>query len=198
LYIRKHRMMALYYSFNKPYGVLSQFSDEDGHQGLGHFLDLPKDVYPVGRLDHDSEGLLLLTNDNRLKTRLLDPKKGHPRTYHIQVEGQITEKDVARLVIPMDINFKGKIHSCVATKAQLIENPDIEERVPPVRFRKEIPTSWISITLTQGKNRQVRRMTAHIGFPTLRLIRVGFDTVTLGDLKPGEYKQLSERQFLSL
>jgi 23S rRNA pseudouridine2457 synthase len=189
--------MALYYCFNKPYGVLSQFSDEGGHQGLAHFLNLPKDVYPVGRLDHDSEGILLLTNDNRLKTRLLDPKKGHPRTYFIQVEGQITEKDVSQLLIPMEINFKGKRHDCVAIAAKVIESPNFEERFPPIRFRKEIPTSWLSITLTQGKNRQVRRMTAHIGFPTLRLVRVGFDTVTLGDLKPGELKELSERQFIS-
>lgn len=190
--------MELYYCFHKPYGVLSQFSDEGGHQGLGHFLNLPKDVYPVGRLDHDSEGLLLLTNDNRLKTRLLDPNKGHQRTYFIQVEGQITENDIAKLLLPMEINFKGKRHNCVAVNAKIIDDPNFGERVPPIRVRKEIPTSWISVTLTQGKNRQVRRMSAHIGFPTLRLIRVGFGSIQLENLKPGELRTLSERQFLSL
>jgi len=183
----------LYYAFHKPFGVLSQFSDEDGHPGLGRLIDLPKDVYPIGRLDRDSEGLLLLTNDNRLKHHLLQPENEHSRIYWVQVEGTIKSGEVEKLLQPMDINFKGNVHQCTAKSASILENPEIEIRVPPIRFRKEIPTSWISLEITQGKNRQVRRMTAHIGYPTLRLIRVAFGNVRLEKLKPGELVKLAEQ-----
>jgi 23S rRNA pseudouridine2457 synthase len=188
----------LYYAFNKPFGVLSQFSDEDGHPGLGRLIDLPNDVYPIGRLDRDSEGLLLLTNDNRFKHHLLQPENEHSRTYWVQVEGAIHSADIELLLQPMEINFKGKVHQCLAKSAAILDNPDIWLRVPPIRFRKEIPTSWISLELTQGKNRQVRRMTAQIGFPTLRLVRVAFGSILLSKLKPGELVQLSKHDLQNL
>jgi len=188
----------LYYAFYKPFGVLSQFTDEDGHPGLGHLLDLPKDIYPIGRLDRDSEGLLLLTNDNRLKHHLLQPENNHPRTYWVQVDGEMKQSDIEKFLEPMDINFKGKVHRCKARSAKIIDAPDIGLRIPPIRLRKEIPTSWISIELTQGKNRQVRRMTANIGFPTLRLVRVAFGSIQLTNLKPGELVQLNAEEIKQL
>jgi 23S rRNA pseudouridine2457 synthase len=187
-----------YFKFYKPYGVLSQFSDEDGNPGLGRFLELQKDIYSVGRLDKDSEGLLLLTNDNKLKHRLLLPEEGHLRTYWVQVEGAITSEAIQELNNPVLLNFKGKKYLTRSGSASAIEPGELPERVPPVRYRKQIPTSWLSISLTEGKNRQVRKMTAAVGFPTLRLIRVQFGSVLLGNLKPGEIQPLNETELHEL
>jgi 23S rRNA pseudouridine2457 synthase len=173
--------------FNKPYDVLSQFTpDHPGQRTLADF-DLPKEIYAAGRLDRDSEGLLLLTNDGPLIKRLLDPEHGHHRSYLVQVEGEITPEALIRLEDGVKI---GECRTRPA-KVQRIEPPKVSERIPPVRFRKSIPTSWIRLSLTEGKNRQVRRMTAAVGFPTLRLIRESIGGLTLRDLKSGEHRQLS-------
>ncbi len=170
--------------FNKPYGVLSQFTPEAGHRALNEF-GFPPGVYAAGRLDHDSEGALLLTDDGRLIKRLLDPKNGHPRTYLVQVDGEIT--DEALLQLTKGVVIKG-YHTRPCKAERVLPPEDLWERVPPVRFRANIPTSWIRLTLTEGKNRQVRHMTAAVGFPTLRLIRVQIGDLSLGTLQPGEWR----------
>ena len=174
--------------FNKPYGVLSQFTPEAGHRALNEF-GFPDGVYAAGRLDHDSEGALLLTDDGRLIKRLLDPKFAHPRTYLAQVDGQITPEALQKLA--KGVNIKGyRTKPCRAEMAVPPEN--LWERVPPIRYRANIPTSWVRLTLTEGKNRQVRHMTAAVGFPTLRLIRVQIGNIPLGDLRLGEWKVVTE------
>ncbi|TVR39529.1 MAG: pseudouridine synthase [Cryomorphaceae bacterium] len=185
----------LYYKFYKPFGYLSQFTDEDGNPGLGRILNLPGDVYPVGRLDKDSEGLLLLTNDNALKSKLLNPDEGHSRTYWVQVEGEITKEAIEQLNQPMLLRLKGKEYRTRKAKATIVSAPSLPDRDPPIRFRKIVPTSWMEITLTEGKNRQVRRMTAKTGFPTLRLIRGAFGDIRLNSLQPGEIVPLSNNDF---
>ncbi len=178
--------------FNKPYGVLSQFTPEAGHPALNEF-GFPAGVYAAGRLDHDSEGALLLTDDGRLIKKLLDPKYEHPRTYLVQVDGQITDEALKKLA-------KGVVIKGYQTKpchAEMAMPPDdLWERTPPVRYRANIPTSWILITLIEGKNRQVRHMTAAVGFPTLRLIRVKIGKLTLEGLRPGEWRMVTETKFL--
>jgi 23S rRNA pseudouridine2457 synthase len=172
--------------FNKPYGVLSQFTPEAGHRALNEF-GFPPGVYAAGRLDHDSEGALLLTDDGLLIKRLLDPKNAHPRTYLAQVDGEITDEALQKLAVGVVI--KGyRTRPC---KAERVSPPeDLWDRVPPIRYRASIPTSWIRLTLTEGKNRQVRHMTAAVGFPTLRLIRVQIGNLSLGSLQPGEWKKV--------
>ena len=170
--------------FNKPFGVLSQFTPEGGHRALNEF-GLPPGVYAAGRLDHDSEGALLLTDDGRLIKQLLDPKNAHPRTYLAQVEGEVA--DEALLALAKGVLIKGyRTRPCKAERVMPPEN--LWERVPPIRYRASIPTSWVRLTLTEGKNRQVRHMTAAVGFPTLRLIRVQIGDLSLGELQPGEWR----------
>lgn len=177
-----------YYLFNKPYGVICQFSPEGDKPTLAQYLPVEKDVYPVGRLDTDSEGLLLLTNDKSLNKKLLDPGAGHTRSYFVQVDGDITQEALERLAKGVEINVDGKTHLTRKAKAEFIEEPEwLWERNPPVRFRKTVPTSWIKLTLTEGKNRQVRKMTAAVGFPTLRLIRFSIGKLTVKGLMPGDY-----------
>lgn len=181
--------MFRYIAFYKPYGVLSQFTPEGGHEGLGGF-GLPSDVYAAGRLDHDSEGLLLLTNDGRLIRKLLDPAFGHPRSYLAQLDGAVTEEALERL--RGGVRLKG--YETKPCRAEIVPEPAwVPERVPPVRFRKNIPTTWVGLTLTEGKNRQVRHMTAAVGFPTLRLIRVSIGKLTLEGLKQGEWKTVERK-----
>ena len=184
--------MFRYIAFYKPYGVLSQFTPEGGHEGLSGF-GLPPDVYAAGRLDHDSEGLLLLTNDGRLIKKLLDPAFGHPRSYLAQLDGSVTQEAVERLC--KGVVIKGyKTKPC---QAEIVAEPSgLPERVPPIRFRKNIPTSWVRLTLTEGKNRQVRHMTAAVGFPTLRLIRVSIGKLTLDGLKQGAWKEVDGKAVL--
>ena len=171
--------------------MLSQFSREGDHATLADLdFEFPKDVYPVGRLDADSEGLLLLTNDNFFKTRLLDPKKRHFRTYYVQVEGVITEEACAHLEAGVTISINGKKYQTLPAHATPIPEPDLPERNPPIRFRQSIPTSWLSLSLHEGKNRQVRRMTAAVGYPTLRLVRWAIDAWELGSMQPGEIKEV--------
>lgn len=184
--------MLQYFLFFKPYRVLSQFSAEGDKQTLSDFfIGLPKDIYPVGRLDYDSEGLLLLTNDKALTHHLLDPSFGHPRTYLVQVEGNVTEDAIRKLQDGVNINIDGKPHYTRKASARIREQePGLPERNPPIRYRKEIPTSWIELTLTEGKNRQVRKMTAAAGYPTLRLVRYAIGKLTIDGLAPGEYRIL--------
>lgn len=185
-------MAFRYILFNKPYGVVSQFSGVG--ETLRKFVSV-KNVYPVGRLDHDSEGLLLLTDDGAVQHRLTDPRFAHPRTYLVQVEGVPDESKLRQLekgVLIRDYRTR-------PAQVRLLEaEPQLPPRNPPVRFRKSVPTAWLEITLTEGRNRQVRRMTAAVGHPTLRLVRSGIGMLQLGTLKPGEWRELtkSERAWL--
>jgi len=169
--------------------MLSQFTVEvPGQQTLADLaFSFPKDVYPVGRLDADSEGLLLLTNDRRLNDQLLNPKRAHQKTYWAQVEGIPDEAALAALEQGVTITVNGSAYRTAPAKATLLEEPPIlPDRVPPIRVRKSIPDCWVAITLTEGKNRQVRKMCAAVGYPVLRLVRVAIGAIELGDLQPGE------------
>ncbi|MEM9982916.1 MAG: pseudouridine synthase, partial [Bacteroidota bacterium] len=182
--MHKHQYYALY----KPYGILSQFSNKGAREGLKNLYDFPKEVYPVGRLDADSEGLLLLTNDNQLKHRLLTPKFKHQKTYIVQVEGGVTPIALERLRAGVEIKVKKQPYITLpAVVALLSEDPSfLPARIPPIRFRANIPTSWLQITITEGKNRQIRKMTAKVGFPTLRLVRTHIGNLFVGERKPAE------------
>ena len=177
-----------YIIFHKPYGVLSQFTQESPkHITLKEYIDVP-DVYAVGRLDWDSEGLLLLTNDGQLQHRLAHPRFGHQRTYWAQVE-RIPDVDaIYKLQSGVEIQ---DYRTRPAQVRLLLEEPSVVQRIPPIRFRKNIPTAWLEMTLTEGKNRQVRRMTAAVGFPTLRLIRISIGNIQLDDLSPGQWRELT-------
>jgi 23S rRNA pseudouridine2457 synthase len=176
-------------AFNKPYGVLSQFTpDGSTNRPLSAFR-FPKGVYPIGRLDADSEGLLLLGDEAELNERLLHPKQGHSRTYWVQVERIPTTEALAKLSRGIIIQGR-KTLPCGAQWLQ--PQPDVPPRDPPIRFRKSVADCWIALDLIEGKNRQVRRMTAAIGHPTLRLIRVGIGRFDLADLKAGEWRVLNE------
>lgn len=174
-------------AFNKPYGVLCQFTDRSTppRPTLAGF-GLPPQVYAAGRLDHDSEGLLLLTDDGGLAHRLTDPRHKQPKTYRVQVEGDPTEEQVAMLARGVILN-DGPTRPA---QARRIETPSLWPRDPPVRFRKTVPDAWLEITISEGRNRQVRRMTAAVGLPTLRLVRVAIGPYLLGDLPPGEWREL--------
>lgn len=185
-------MTFRYFLLNKPYGYLCQFTGEPDDLLLGDLYKFPSDVYSVGRLDKDSEGLLILTNDNKFKTRLLDPTQNKAKTYLVQVEGDITPEALRKLESgTIMISHNGKQHKVDKAVCIKVHAPAIWERIPPIRFRSAIPTSWIEITITEGKNRQVRKMTAAVGFPTLRLIRTKMDAFSLGDLNPGEVREFS-------
>jgi 23S rRNA pseudouridine2457 synthase len=184
--------MNHYFFIYKPYQVLSQFSAVEGKQTLADFFDVPGDVYPVGRLDYDSEGLLILTNDKALNHRLLDPKFLHEREYWVQVDGAIQNEHIADLEKGVAINLDAKMYTTLPCKAKLFQhNPAVFERNPPIRYRKEIPAPWIQLILKEGKNRQVRKMTAKIGFPTLRLIRNRIEDLCLEKTRPGEIVELT-------
>jgi 23S rRNA pseudouridine2457 synthase len=176
-----------YLIFHKPYGVMSQFTDEAGHPGLKHYINVP-DVYPAGRLDHDSEGLLLLTDDGVLANRVASPAYEHPKTYWVQVEGLPDEAALARLREGVEIQGQRTLPA----EARLLADPGLTDRDPPIRFRKSIPTSWIELVLREGRNRQVRRMTAAVGFPTLRLLRVAIGPLKLGSLPQGQWRDLTD------
>jgi 23S rRNA pseudouridine2457 synthase len=174
-----------YILFNKPYGVLSQFSGAE--KTLKNFIPI-RDVYPVGRLDRDSEGLLLLTDDGRLQHRLSDPRFEHPRTYWVQVERVPDDRALDRLRHGLTIQG---YRTRPAKARVLTHEPNLPPRDPPIRFRKSVPTAWIELILTEGRNRQVRRMTAAINHPTLRLVRVAIGDLRLEDLPPGQWRELS-------
>ncbi|MEH2129882.1 MAG: rRNA large subunit pseudouridine synthase E [Nostoc sp.] len=184
-----------YIIFYKPYGVLSQFTkDAPTHSTLKDYIDVP-DVYPVGRLDWDSEGLLLLTNNGQLQHRLAHPHFGHKRTYWVQVERIPDAYAIKKLQTGVEIQ---DYRTQPAEVRLLTEETQLPERIPPIRFRKNVPTAWLEMTLTEGKNRQVRRMTAAVGFPTLRLVRVSIAHLQLDNLQLGQWRDLkgSELQFI--
>jgi len=184
-----------YYILNKPYGVLSQFSDEGKRETLAGCGNFPKEVYPIGRLDADSEGLLLLSDDKMLKHLLLEPKYQHPRTYLVQVEGIPTDEALDKLRVGIIIEKK----KTLSVEVKLLDkDPDLPARSKPIRFRKNIPTTWIEMTLCEGRNRQIRKMTAAVGYPTLRLIRIRIGSLTLEGLKPGESRELTLKEIESL
>lgn len=191
-----------YLLFYKPYGVLCQFTDNGSkikRPTLKDYIPIPG-VYPVGRLDLDSEGLLLLTDNGQLQNRLCDPKFAHPRTYYVQVERIPNEKALSKLRNGITIkNYRTR-------KAQvrlLANEPNLPPRIPPIRERKTVPTAWLEITLTEGRNRQVRRMTAAVGFPTLRLVRVSMgknsqSQLNLAGLQPGQWRELTTSETATL
>jgi 23S rRNA pseudouridine2457 synthase len=184
--------MSHYFIIYKPFQVLSQFSVSQGKLTLKDFFKVPADVYPVGRLDYDSEGLLLLTNDTQLNYRLLHPQFRHEREYWVQVDGNIDAAAINRLQAGVNITIDGKPFHTARSKAGIFnEAPALPERNPPIRFRKNIPAPWIWMVLTEGKNRQVRKMTAATGYPTLRLVRYRIARITLDNMQPGEQRELT-------
>lgn len=186
-----------YFGLYKPFGMLSQFTREAGHPGLTDLgYPFPPDCYPLGRLDRDSEGLLLLTNDPSVNKRLLDPEFAHTRSYLVQVEGGIDQAACRKLSAGVSITLDGREYRTLPADAQMIPEPErLPERNPPIRFRKSVPTSWIRLRLREGKNRQVRRMTAAVGFPTLRLIRESIGELELPDWTPGNVTEWSSSEF---
>jgi 23S rRNA pseudouridine2457 synthase len=184
------RADRLYLAFYKPYGVLSQFTQPpDSEKQTLALFDFPPDVYPIGRLDWDSEGLLLFSDDGSLNTILLDPKNGHWRTYYVQVENIPSQTALQNLEKGVIIESK----MTLPAKATLIEEPELPPRTVPIRFRQNIPTAWIALSLTEGRNRQVRKMTAAVGHPTLRLVRQAIGSLKLDrlNLQPGQWRQLT-------
>ncbi len=183
--------------FHKPYGVLSQFTPEAGSRWdtLATYIDRPG-VYAAGRLDADSEGLLLLTDDGRLQQRLTDPARGHWRHYQVQVEGQVAETALERL--RQGVVIQGR--RTLPARARSLEDPGLPERTPPIRRRLTIPTAWIELELREGRNRQVRRMTAAVGLPTLRLVRTAIDLMdggphlSLAELAPGVWREVTDAE----
>lgn len=177
--------MSSLYLLNKPFNVLPNFTDDQGRDTLAQFIDIPK-IYAAGRLDYDSEGLLVLTSDGELQHRLAHPKFKLPKTYWVQVEGSITEQALEQLRKGVEL----KDGLTRPAKAKIIQMDEPWPRTPPIRERKNIPTSWIELIISEGRNRQVRRMTAAVGFPTLRLIRYAVGDWTLDNLAPGEWRQM--------
>lgn len=176
-----------YLILHKPYGVLSAFTDPEGRPTLAQYVPVPN-VYAAGRLDYDSEGLLLLTDDGSLIHRLTDPRFDHPKTYCVQVEGVVTEAALAQL--RRGVELRGE--RTRPAEAVAIDDPGLPPR--PVPVRNYHPTSWIKVILREGKKRQLRRMTAAVGFPTLRLVRVGIGALTLGNLQPGAWRELTREE----
>ncbi len=173
-------------ALHKPYGMVSQFMPKGGWRTLAE-LGLPPGIHPAGRLDADSEGLLLLTDDGRLQHRLSDPRFEHPKTYWAQVEGSPTEDDLA----PMRVGLAIRDYVTRPCRARLLApRPDVRPREPPIRVRRSIPDTWIELVLHEGRNRQVRRMTAAVGFPTLRLVRVAIGEIQLAGIGPGQWREV--------
>ncbi|MEO6914499.1 MAG: pseudouridine synthase [Chitinophagaceae bacterium] len=199
-------MVLQYFIINKPFRVLSQFSPEKENSPgterkatLKDLFKLPADVYPVGRLDYDSEGLLILTNDSSINFRLLNPAHKHEREYWVQVEGEITSEALRSLSSGVTISIDAeKVFTRKARASKFSSPPNVPDRVPPIRYRKNIPDSWLALSLYEGKNRQVRKMTAAVGFPTLRLIRYRIEAITIDGLLPGDLREIPGREIQRL
>ena len=187
---KRSRTVALY----KPFGVLCQFRDASGRPTLAPLVPIAG-IYPAGRLDHDSEGLLLLTDDGRLAHRLTDPRFAHVKTYLVQIE-RVPEAKALDALRNGVLLRDGKTRP--AQVELLDSDPPLPDRSVPIRFRKNVPTAWLRLSITEGRNRQVRRMTAAVGHPTLRLVRMAVGPVTLGDLAPGQWRELSTRERAAL
>ena len=175
--------------FNKPYQVLCQFTDTAGRRTLADYIPVPQ-VYAAGRLDYDSEGLVLLTDSGALQASVSNPRNKLSKTYWVQVEGIPAEKDLARLEAGIVLDEV----KTLPARARGIEEPELWPRQPPVRFRRAIPTSWLELSIMEGRNRQIRRMTAAVGYPTLRLVRISIGPWNLGSLKPGEWRDLPPKE----
>ncbi len=186
-----------YFCVNKPFGMLSQFSKIGDERTLADLaFAFPKDVYPLGRLDTDSEGLLLITNDKAVNNKLLDPRNQHKRIYFVQVEREIDPESCIKISEGVEIKVDGVTYKTKPSEVERIAQPEwLPERNPPIRFRKTVPTSWIKLTLTEGKNRQVRKMTAAAGFPTLRLIRYAIGEIDIMDIAASTVKEVSQKDF---
>lgn len=181
-----------YYIVYKPFNVLCQFSKDDSlKKTLADYFTVEKNVYPVGRLDYDSEGLLLLTNDKTINQKLLHPSQKHTKEYWVQVEGQTNQIALGQLQKGVTISVNNKPYQTLPCQVESMREPILPQRNPPIRFRKNIPTSWIKLTITEGKNRQVRKMTAAVGLPTLRLVRFSLQQLNLGNMQPGDMISLS-------
>jgi 23S rRNA pseudouridine2457 synthase len=186
--------MFRYFIVYKPYKTLSQFTSALDKKTLADYFSVPKNVYPVGRLDEDSEGLLILTSDSKLNHRLLNPAFEHEREYWVQVEGKISNEAVTQMQQGLQLTIKGEQHITKSSVVELFnEAPQVAVRNPPVRYRANVLTSWIKIILKEGKNRQVRKMTAAVGFPTLRLIRYRIEKIELNEMRPGTIIELSQK-----
>lgn len=184
-----------YFLLYKPYGVLSQFCDNRGRKTLKSLATFPNDVYSVGRLDMDSEGLVLLTNDSELNHRLTEPRFEHARTYLVQIEKLPSKGAIEQLC--EGVTIRGE--KTKPAEVRLLDaEPDIPPRTPAIRYRKNIPTAWIEITVREGRNRQIRKMTAAVGHPALRLVRTAIGEISLGALKPGESRRLGEKEVRKL
>ena len=188
--------MFHYFAVYKPYMMICQFTPENyGDVTLSDLgFDIPKDCYSVGRLDKDSEGLLLISNDNLLKTKFLNPQFNHHKTYLAQVEGAATNESIADLRKGVEISIDGKKYKTLPAAVEVLtDEPFLPPRNPPIRFRASIPTTWIKITITEGKNRQVRKMCAAVGFPVLRLVRHSLEDLELADLKNGKFSTFDKK-----
>ncbi len=186
--------MPDYFLLYKPYGIVSQFSGEES-ESLKSLYDFPGDVYPVGRLDKDSEGLLLLTNDKSLNHRLLEPKFAHRRTYLAQVEGKMGDEGLKALENGVKIKVGSATYLTKKARASKMgHEPELPPRNPPIRYRKNVPDTWIRLSLFEGKNRQVRKMTAAVGFPTLRLVRWSIEDLCIRGFEVGEVRQFSQEE----
>ncbi len=184
-----------YYVINKPFRVLSQFTPLEGKQCLSDYFNFEKDVYSIGRLDYDSEGLLLLTNDKHLKAFIQEPANKISKQYLVQTEGAFTSNAARLLEKGIEIKTDKGFYKTKPCKVDILSSePNLHDRNPPVRFRKNIPTSWVCITLSEGKNRQIRKMTAKTGFPTLRIVRIKIGHVGFEGLLPGQYRELTKNE----
>ena len=189
-----NEMKLKYFVLNKPYGYLSQFTDKLNRKTLSNLKNIPKNIYPIGRLDIDSEGLLLISNDKLLVDYLLNPQNSHEKEYLAQVEGIPTEEEMNKFRSGLIIENQ----KTLPAQIEVINSPNLPDRVPPIRRRMNIPVYWTKIVITEGRNRQVRKMTAAIGHPTLRLIRIRIKNITLGNLKAGEIRELNKIEIRKL